>query len=159
MRLVAPVLALLMLVLGVGLALALSLQLHEPEINFPKGYNASRAQQIVAVLKQPEAKFRDGLISYWEPDWATTLVYGGDTKALQTQLAELGHIAGLRVKVTLSRDLSKETGSALQSGSWFVKYRHTKPDVLELRVNLASDQIDLKQLELWQEGEAKKGDR
>ena len=89
------------------------------------------------------------MISYWEPDWSTTLVFAGDGQALQQQLADLARVDGLRVKVTLSRDLSKETGSALQSGSWFVKYRHTAPDVLEVRVNLASEQIDLKKLELW----------
>jgi hypothetical protein len=150
MRFATPVFALLMLALGLGVALALSEQLHEPKIRFPKGYNANRGQQITDVLKKPESKFLDGMISYWEPDWATTLVYGGDTKALQTQLADLGRIHGLKVKVTLSRDLSKETGSALQAGSWWVKYRHTAPDVLEVRVNLASDQIELKQLELWQ---------
>jgi hypothetical protein len=150
MRFATPVFALLMLALGLGVALALSEQLHEPKIRFPKGYNDNRGQQITDVLKNPESKFLDGIISYWEPDWATTLVYGGDTKALQTQLADLGRIHGLKVKVTLSRDLAKETGSALQTGSWWVKYRHTAPDVLEVRVNLASDQIDLKQLELWQ---------
>jgi len=122
--------------------------LHEPRLHFPKGYNANRAQQITAALKKPEAKFRDGLVSYWEPDWATILVYGGDTKALQGQLADLSQIAGLQVKVTLSRDLAKETGSALRSGSWFIQYRHTVPDVIEVRINLASDQVDLKQLEL-----------
>lgn len=150
MRFGTPLLALLMLALGVGMALALSEQLHEPKIRFPKGYSAQRSQQITDVLKKPEFKFLDGMISYWEPDWSTTLVYGGDTKALNTQLTDLGRIPGLRVKVTLSRDLSKETGSALQAGSWWVKYRHTAPDVLEVRVNLASDQIELKQLELWQ---------
>ena len=152
MRFGTPILALLMLALGVGIALALSEQLHEPKIRFPKGYNANRSQQITDVLRKPESKFLDGMISYWEPDWSTTLVYGGDTKALNTQLADLGRIHGLRVKVTLSRDLSKETGSALQAGAWWVKYRHTAPDVLEVRVNLAAEQIELKQLELWQTG-------
>lgn len=149
MRLMTPLLAAVMLVAGIGTALALSEQLHEVAIRFPKGYNANRAQQIIAALKKPEAKFVDGMISYWEPDWSTTLVFAGDNQALEQQLTELARVAGLRVKVTLSRDLSKETGTALQSGSWFVKYRHTAPDVLEVRVNLGSEQIDLKKLELW----------
>ena len=152
MRLMTPVLAAVMLAVGIGTALALSEQLHEVKIRFPKGYNANRAQQIIDALKKPEAKFVDGMISYWEPDWSTTLVFTGDNKALEKQLAELARIDGLRVKVTLSRDLSKETGSALQSGSWFVKYRHTAPDVLEVRVNLAAEPIDLKELALWQAG-------
>jgi hypothetical protein len=138
-----------LLLAGVGAALALSEQLHEPKIFFPKSYNANKNQQITDVLKKPAAKFMDGMVSYWEPDWSTTLVYGGDTAALNDQIHDLSRIRGVRVKVTFSRDLSKETGSALQAGTWWIKYRHTQPDVLEVRLNLASDQIDLKKLELW----------
>jgi hypothetical protein len=88
------------------------------------------------------------LISYWEPAWSTTLVYGGNTKTLNDFLGELRQIPGFHVKVTLARDLSKETGSALQAGSWWVKYSHVTPDTLTVRVNLASAEINLEQLEL-----------
>jgi hypothetical protein len=129
-------------------ALALSEQLHSPRIFFAKNYDPQKADVIAAVLKDPQFKFRDGLTSYWEPHFATTLAYDGDTKSLNTFLGNLSHIQGLHVLVTFSKDLAKETHSFPQAGSWWVEYRHTAPDTVTVRVNLASKEIDVEQLRL-----------
>ena len=42
------------------------------------------------------------------------------------------------MRLTASPDLSKETGSSLQAGSWWITYSHTAPDTLTVRVNLAA---------------------
>src|SRR5258708_2436798 len=99
-------------------ASALSEQLHSPRILFPKDYDQTRPVAILSVLQDKRFKFQTGLISYWVPDWSTTLVYSGDNKNLTTFLNDLAHIQGLRVRVTFSKDTSKETGSALVAGSW-----------------------------------------
>jgi hypothetical protein len=128
---------------------ALSVALDHPEIFFPKQYDQRKAEQALQVLRSKKLIFRGGLISYWPPDWSTTLVYGGNTKALNAFLTELSGVPGLRVKVSFSRDLDKESGSALRSGSWWVKYSHVTPDVLTVRINLAAAEIVPDQLEMW----------
>jgi hypothetical protein len=135
-------------------AWALSEEVTHPKIFFPKPFDEKKAEQIHRALRGEKLGFQGGLISYWEPTWSTTLVYGGDTAALQTLLKDLSAVAGMRVKVSFSKDLSKETGSALRAGSWWVKYSHVTPDVLTVRINLAAKEIDPSQLELWAVGEA-----
>jgi hypothetical protein len=137
------------LVSFVAPVLALSESLSHPKILFPKGYDQKRAEQILNVLRCKNLTFRGGLISYWEPDWSTILVYGGDAKLLNRFLNELSSLPGVQVKISFAKDLSKESGTALPSGSWWVKYSHVAPDVLTVRVNLAAEGIDAAQLELW----------
>jgi hypothetical protein len=123
---------------SVQLACGLSMSLPQPEIYFPKGYDTNRAAEVDAVLRFDEFKYLGGLVSYWEPEWSTTLVYDGDAQALSAFLAALNKVHGISVRLTFSSDLSKETGSALQAGSWWVKYSHTMPDTITVRVNLAA---------------------
>ncbi len=123
---------------AVQCASGLSLSLPEPQIYFPKGYDTNRAQQVLAVLRSNNFKYLGGLTSYWPPEWSTTLVYGGDKQALTNLVESVSQIEGMRVRVTFSQDLSKETGSALQPGSWWVIYSHTMPDTITVRVNLAA---------------------
>jgi hypothetical protein len=54
----------------------------------------------------------------------------------------------MSVRLTFSSDLSKETGSALQAGSWWVIYSHTMPDTITVRVNLAAQSWSGGQFEL-----------
>jgi hypothetical protein len=130
-------------------AWGLSREVRYPEIFFPKSFNQKTADQIHRVLRGDKLDFQGGLISYWEPQWSTTLVYGGDTRALKAFLAELSAVPGMHVKVSFSKDLSKETGSALRAGSWWVKYSHVTPNVVTVRINLAASGIDPSELELW----------
>jgi hypothetical protein len=142
-------LAFTLLVSFVAPVLALSERLSHPKIFFPEGYDQKKAEQILNVLRGKNLVFRGGLISHWEPAWSTTLVYGGDTKLLNRFVNELSSLPGVRVKISFAKDLSKESGTALPSGSWWVKYSHVTPDVLTVRVNLAAEGIDPAQLELW----------
>ncbi len=123
-------------------AMALSEMLSSPKIHFPAKYDEERARKVETVLKSKALKFLGGLVSYWEPEWSTTLVYDGDAESLNGLLAELHQVPGLAVQVTFSPDLSKETGSALQAGSWWVTYSHTKPDTITVRVNLAAETLE-----------------
>ena len=52
------------------------------------------------------------------------------------------------MRLTFSRDLSKETGSALQAGSWWVIYSHTMPDTVTVRINLAAPSLGGNKFEL-----------
>src|SRR5688572_17778872 len=133
-----------------GLSEALSV----PKIHFPKGYATNRAEQITAVLRDPRFKYLNGLTSYWPPEWPTTLVYDGNAEKLHSFIAALRGVSGITVRLTFSRDLAKETGSALSAGSWWVKYSHTAPDTITVRINLAAETLggDKFELELPKEG-------
>jgi len=129
-------------------AFALSLRLSQPGIFFPQGYDTNRADQVLSVLRSDKFKYLCGLTSYWEPKWSTTLVYEGDGQALTAFVAALNEVKGMSVRVTFSSDLSKETGSALPAGSWWVIYSHTMPDTITVRVNLAAQSWGGGQFEL-----------
>ena len=119
-------------------AFGLSLSLPQPQIFFPQGYDTNRVNHVLSVLRSDKFKYLGGLTNYWEPEWSTTLVYEGDGQALTTFLAALNEVKGMSVRLTFSSDLSKETGSAHQAGSWWVKYSHTMPDTITVRINLAA---------------------
>ena len=129
-------------------AFALSRSLPEPEIFFPKGYDTNRAEQVHLVLRSDKLKYLGGLVSYWEPEWSTILAYDGDGQALAVFLAALNGVRGITVRLTFSTDLSKETGSALQAGSWWVTYSHTMPETVTVRINLAADALGRDKFEL-----------
>jgi hypothetical protein len=129
-------------------AVALSESLPVPRIFFPKGYDTNRAAQINAALDSKPLDYLDGLTSYWEPDFSTTLVYGGDGEALNVLLAKLNGIDGLRVRLSFSQDLAREAGSAMPAGNWRVDYSHTTPDMIRVRINLAAEAMEKLELDL-----------
>jgi len=134
--------------MGAPPAFGLSMSLPQPQIYFPKGYDTNRAEQIEAVLRSSQFKYLGGLVSYWEPEYSTTLVYDGDAQGLSKFLAALNTVHGITVRLTFSPDLSKETGSALQAGSWWVRYSHTMPDTITVRINLAAAALGGEKFEL-----------
>ena len=129
-------------------ALALSIALPTPTIQFPQGFDQKKADRIEAVLNDKSFKYIGGLYTHWPPKWSSTLTYEGDTKSLNVMIDRLTHLEGVQVRLTFSTDLSKEAGSALRAGSWWVIYSHVTPDTLTIRVNLASSQIDPSQLDV-----------
>jgi hypothetical protein len=145
--------AVALLLIAAGTALGLSEELRSPRINFAKGYDARRVDAVQAVLTNKQYHYLDGLISYWPPEWSTTLVYAGDGNSLKAFIEELSQVRGIHVRVQFSKDLSKETGSALSAGSWFVKYRQTEADTITVRVNLAAKNIDLSEIEFRLSGD------
>jgi hypothetical protein len=134
--------------LSIQQSFGLSRSLPTPEIFFPKGYDTNRAQQVESVLHSRQFKYLGGLVSYWEPEFSSTLVYDGDGQALTAFLAALNEIHGITVRLTFSNDLTKETGSALRAGSWWVKCSHTMPDPLTVRINLAAAALGGEKFEL-----------
>jgi hypothetical protein len=144
----AAALSLVLVWLMAHQALALSIPLPHPQIYYPKGYDTNRAAQIESALQNKSLKYLDGLTSYWEPEWSTTLAYGGDAAALNELLAALHKVGGVTVRLTFSKDLSKETGSALSAGSWWVNYSHTMPDTITIRINLAAETLGGDKFEL-----------
>ncbi len=98
-------------------------------------------------MSDPKLKYADGIVSYWPPEWGTTLVYNGDTEALNALLADLHGIKGLSVAVSFSRGaLATSQGGA--SGHWEVHYAQNAPDTLSVVVSLRPDTIDLEKLHL-----------
>ena len=148
MKTIAALVSLLLLSLISSSAFALSEELHDPHLFFPRPYDKEKAALINAALSDKDFKFKEGLTSYWEPKFETTLAYDGDTAALNAMIARLSLIKGIHVAVTFSDDLSKETHGFPPSSNWWVSYEHTHPDTLTLRVNLASKEIDRGKIKL-----------
>ena len=134
--------------LSIPPASALSLNREAPEIHFPANYDIKRKESISAVITSDKFRYLGGLTSFWEPEWSTTLVYEGNVKSLNEFLAGLWRVEGLQVRVTFSSDLSAETGSALQAGSWWLIYSHTRADTVTVRLNLAAETFKDDTLEL-----------
>jgi hypothetical protein len=63
-------------------------------------------------------------------------------------IARLSLIKGVKVEVTFSEDLSKETHGFPPVGNWWVTYDHTKPDTVTVRVNLAAKGMDRGQIKV-----------
>jgi len=131
-----------------GVTLALSIALPSPEIRFPQDFDAKTAAAMEGVLHDKQFKYIDGLYSHWPPAWGTTLVYGGDTAALQAMIDRLSRVPKIHLRLTFSQDLSRESGTGHSAGNWWVMYSHQTPHVLSIRVNLAPGQIDISKLQL-----------
>ncbi len=127
---------------------ALSETLHRPKIFWPQNYDTNTAAQVHRVLNSDKFRYLDGITSYWEPRWPTTLAYDGDAQALSAFIKALNDVQGINVRLTLSRDLSKESRGSMAAGSWWVEYSHTMPDTLTLRINLAAEALGAEKFEL-----------
>ena len=138
MKRTSILLTVLLLSLIPRIASALSMELHAPGIFFPKSFDEQKAALITSALADKQFKFKEGLTSYWEPKFSTTLAYDGDTAALNAMMSRLSQIKGMRVAVTYSSDLSKETHGFPPAGNWWIEYDHTAPDTLTFRINLAA---------------------
>ncbi|HEX5243802.1 MAG TPA: hypothetical protein VFW23_11120 [Tepidisphaeraceae bacterium] len=120
---------------------ALSIDRQLPGIFYPKNFDKKTEKAIDSVLTDKQFHYLNGLTSYWEPKFETTLVYDGDAASLNHFIAQMSAVHGIRVHLTFSHDLSKETGSALSAGSWWVLYSHVTPDVITIRINLAAPKL------------------
>jgi hypothetical protein len=152
-RLIIPTLFAVTLAAAVQFAFGLHFVLPGPTIFFPTaptGYDTNRAEQVRSVLASDRFKFLGG--DAWDNDFGqppgAKLAYGGDSQSLTAFLAGLNEIKGIRVRLTFSRDLSKEGGDALPAGSWWVEYSHAKPDTVTVRVNLGAESLGRDKFEL-----------
>ena len=149
-RLIIPTLVAVILAAAVQFAFGLHFVLHGPTIMFSNFSDTNRAEQVQSVLQSDKFKFLCG--DAWDSDFGqspgATLVYSGDAQSLSAFLGALNDIKGISVRLTFSRDLSKETGSALQAGSWWVEYSQAKPDTVTVRINLAAESLGRDKFEL-----------
>ena len=145
--------------------------LNSPSINYNADVDKKLADATHAVLQDKQYHFLGGGHHMgWGPEHdGTTLVYKGDSKALDGFLTRLARVKGLRVKIRLSRDLSKQLGSgwwkdaALNEASsirgakitppvpsWEVIHSKQVSDCVEVRINLADKDISMERLlEKW----------
>ena len=121
-------------------AYGLSETLREPKLFFPKNYDSERAKAVEQVLRSKQFRYVDGMTSYWPDKWPTTLVYEGNAESLSKFISALNDVSDITLRLTFSMDLAKETGSAMRAGSWWVKYAHTEPNVITIRINLAAEE-------------------
>ena len=149
-RLIIPTLVAVTLTAAVQFAFGMHMVLHGPTLFFPSGYDTNRSEQVKSVLGSDRFKFLGG--DAWDNDFGqppgAILVYGGDSRSLTAFLAALNEIKGISVRLTFSRNLSKETGSALPAGSWWVEYSHATPDTVTVRINLAAESLGRDEFEL-----------
>ena len=71
------------------------------DINFPKDYDPKKAEALRKVIRDPQFKFVDGIVSYWEPDFGTRLSYEGEAASLNEFIAELHKLNGISVRLKL----------------------------------------------------------
>src|SRR5262245_11082158 len=110
------------------------------DIEFPKGYDPQKAKAILQVVHDERFTFRDGIVSYWPPDWSTRLSFTGDIQSLNDFFEALRHVSdvGLHVVLYHGRDDELRRDSA-----WQLDFSHAKPDQLTVYVNLNAKTLDL----------------
>jgi len=103
------------------------------DIEFPKDYEAAKAAAIRKVIQNERFTFIDGIVSYWEPDYATRLSFTGDASALTEFLAELRKLPGLSTRLILYRGRDDEQR---RDSTWQLDFSKAHPDRLTLYLNL-----------------------
>lgn len=123
-----------------GDAFALAGDLKEPGVALPQDYPKAAQEQVMAALKQPDCKFLKGhyLNSH------TSLLYAGETKALNQFLEALANCPGVTLHVSFTTDpVPRDDGQC----DWFVSH-DAHANSFHVRVNLKSERIKLPELRL-----------
>ena len=118
-------------------ALALAGTLTKPGVALPSNFPKDAHQQIAAALRHPDCKFLTGNFV----NWHTTLLYGGDTRALNQFLAALAKCPGVTLRVTFVAD--PVPGATCD---WVVEHSAGEPltapeNSFQIRVNLKSERV------------------
>jgi hypothetical protein len=119
-----------------GYALSRSI---DRDIEFPKGYDAKKAEAIRKVIRDERFQFVGGNVSYWPPDWGTRLSYEGDAQSLNLFLTELRTIPDIALRLILYKGRSDE---GRRDSSWQLDFSHARPDQLTIYLNLNSTNVD-----------------
>lgn len=119
-------------------AFALAGELKEPGVAHAAGYPQAAQQQIAAALKRPDCKFLKGhfLNSH------TSLLYAGETKALNQFLDGLAKCPGVTLHVSFVADPIPG-----EPCDWVVAH-DAHANSFHVRVNLKSERIKLPELYL-----------
>ena len=128
----------LLLALASTPTLALSREIGR-DIEFPKNYDARKAEAIRVVVRDERFKFVEGIVSYWPPDWATRLSYEGDAQNFTIFLQELRKIKGIGLRLILYKGRNDEER---RDSSWQLDFSHVRPNELTVYLNLNSKNID-----------------
>lgn len=116
------------------------------DIHFPKGYETARAEALLAVVRDQQFEFIQGIVSYWPPDWSTRLSFTGDADSLNTFLNELRGV-GIGLRVVLTRGESNELRS---DSAWQLEFSQARPDEVTVWINVNSDlQLEKVSLPTW----------
>lgn len=109
------------------------------DIEFPKDYDARKAEAIRRVIRNERFEFVGGTVSYWPPDWATRLSFEGDAASLNEFFAELRKLEGIGLRLVLYRGRNDERR---RDSAWQLDFSHARPDQLTVYLNLGSSRID-----------------
>jgi hypothetical protein len=109
------------------------------DIEFPKNYDAKKAEAIRKVIRNERFKFVDGNVSYWPPDWGTRLSFEGDATSLNRFLAELRNLSGISLRLILYRGRNDELR---RDSTWQLDFSHARPNQLAVYLNINSTNID-----------------
>lgn len=122
--------------------LASHTELDTPTVAFPANYSETKRERISAVLGSKKCKFvRGHALNFF-----TTLIYQGDTQALNFFLEDLAKCPGLTIHVSFLKP--KDCGHALSGNDWAVHHSAGQADRFDVRINLSSQQIELEKLYL-----------
>ncbi len=132
----------LVFVVETRVAHAIYMKLDSPGLAFPAGYPEAKRERISAVLGSKKCKFVGGhaLNSF------TTLIYQGNTRALNLFLDGLAKCRGLTIHVSFCKPTN--SGHGLSGNDWSVHHHAGEANRFHVRINLASQQIDLEKLYL-----------
>ena len=108
------------------------------DINFPKNYHPKKAEALRKVIRDPQFKFLEGIVSYWEPDFGTRLSYEGDATSLNEFIAQLHQLAAFSVRLKLYTPREDQSG---RNASWQLDFSQAHPDELTLYVNLTAKNL------------------
>ncbi|MEN9575201.1 MAG: hypothetical protein RL514_3056 [Verrucomicrobiota bacterium] len=121
-------------------AFALAGDLKEPGVALPQDYPKAAQDQVMAALKQPDCKFLKGHFI----NWHTSLLYAGETKALNLFLDALAKCPGVTLHVSFTTDpVPRDDGQC----DWFVSH-DAHANSFHVRVNLKSERLKLPDLQL-----------
>jgi hypothetical protein len=126
----------------VGYALSISIG---RDIQFPKGYDETKAAAIRKVIQNPRYEFVGGIVSMWEPDYGTRLSFEGDASKLSEFFGELRRLPGISTKLILYRGRNDELR---RDSAWQLDFSQAHPDQLTVYLNLNSKQIEFDKLAL-----------
>lgn len=119
-------------------AFALAGELKEPGVAFSQGYPEAARQQVMAALNRPDCKFLKGNFISWH----TSLLYAGETKALNLFLDDLAKCPGVTLHVSFATDPIPG-----QPCDWVVAH-DAHSNRFHFRVNLKSERVKLPELYL-----------
>lgn len=129
-----------LLVANAANAFALAGDLTEAGVALPAGYPKAAQDQVMAALERPDCKFLKGHFI----NWHTSLLYAGETKALNQFLDALAKCPGVTLYVSFTTDpVPRDDGQC----DWFVSH-DAHANSFHVRVNLKSERLKLPELRL-----------